>query len=111
MRRALLSLAVLFLAAPPLPAQSLREEFSQLFIFGEGEDPLFLGGTGDPNDPESVRIHGNHFVPAAGGWARKTCDMPPPPSSRSSTYAWPSADWSWSRRVEVTAPRWKDSEM
>jgi len=65
MRRALLSLAIFFVAAPPLLAQGLREEFSQLFIFGEGQDPLFLGGTGDPNNPESVRIHGNHFVPAA----------------------------------------------
>lgn len=48
-----------------LRAQSLRETLSGLFIFGEGEDPLFLGGTGAPNNPESVRIHGSHFVPAA----------------------------------------------
>jgi hypothetical protein len=57
--------ALLLLAASPLPAQSLREQLADLFIFGEGHDPLFLGGTGDPNNPESVRIHGNHFVPAA----------------------------------------------
>jgi hypothetical protein len=55
----------LLLAACRLSAQSLHDELSQLFIFGEGQDPLFLGGTGDPNNPESVRIHGSHFVPAA----------------------------------------------
>jgi hypothetical protein len=65
MHRVSLCLAVLLLAGTRLSAQSLREEFGQLFIFGEGQDPLFLGGTGDPNNPQSIRIHGNHFVPAA----------------------------------------------
>ncbi|MBA3892203.1 MAG: hypothetical protein H0X69_00705 [Gemmatimonadales bacterium] len=46
-------------------AQSLRAQLGGLFIFGEGQDPLFLGGTGDPNNPDSVSIHGSHFVPAA----------------------------------------------
>jgi hypothetical protein len=45
--------------------QSLRGKISQLFIFGSGEDPLFLAGTADPNNPASVRVHGTHFVPAA----------------------------------------------
>jgi hypothetical protein len=53
------------LAGRDAQAQSLRETLSGLFIFGEGQDPLFLGGTGAPNNPESVRIHGSHFVPAA----------------------------------------------
>ena len=45
--------------------QSLRGKISQLFIFGSGEDPLFLGGTADPNNPASIRAHGAHFVPSA----------------------------------------------
>lgn len=45
--------------------QSLRGKISQLFIFGSGEDPLFLAGTADPNNPASVRAHGAHFVPSA----------------------------------------------
>ena len=52
-------------ARSPPRRQHLRDELSDLFIFGAGQDPLFLGGTGDPNNPESVRIHGDHFVPAA----------------------------------------------
>ena len=65
MRRLLVSLALLVTITPQLAAQHLRDQLSDLFIFGAGQDPLFLGGTGDPNNPESVRIHGNHFVPAA----------------------------------------------
>jgi hypothetical protein len=45
--------------------QSLRGKISQLFIFGSGQDPLFLAGTADPSNPESIREHGDHFVPAA----------------------------------------------
>ena len=44
---------------------SLRGKISQLFIFGSGEDPLFLAGTADPNNPASIRAHGAHFVPSA----------------------------------------------
>ncbi len=65
MPRLVVMSALLLLAGHPLRAQSLRDQISGLFIFGEGQDPLFLGGTGDPSNPESVRIHGNHFVPAA----------------------------------------------
>lgn len=65
MRRLVLVLALTALTAPPLAAQHLRDQLSGLFIFGPGDDPLFLGGTGDPNNPESIRIHGSHFVPAA----------------------------------------------
>ena len=65
MHRVPVTVVLLLLATTRLSAQSLHDELSQLFIFGEGQDPLFLGGTGDPNNPESVRIHGNHFVPAA----------------------------------------------
>jgi hypothetical protein len=65
MHRHLVTLVLLLTIVPRLAAQSLRDELSQLFIFGEGHDPLFLGGTGDPSNPETIRIHGNHFVPAA----------------------------------------------
>src|SRR3954447_9369848 len=63
--RRLLATAVLALLAHPLQAQHLRDRLSDLFIFGNGESPLVLGGTSDPNNPDSIRIHGNHFVPAA----------------------------------------------
>ena len=65
MRRLLLTAALAFLAGQPLQAQHLRDKLSDLFIFGSGGTPLNLGGTSDPNNPESIRIHGNHFVPAA----------------------------------------------
>jgi hypothetical protein len=63
--RRLVVTAVLLLIGPPLQAQQLRDRLSDLFIFGSGEDPLTLGGTSDPDNPDSIRIHGNHFVPAA----------------------------------------------
>lgn len=65
MRRLLVTAALILLASPPLQAQHLRDRLSDLFIFGAGESPLTLGGTSDPNNPESIRIHGSHFVPAA----------------------------------------------
>ena len=49
----------------PAPAQGLRDEINQLFIFGGGQDPLFLAGTADPNSPINVQVHGSHFVPSA----------------------------------------------
>jgi hypothetical protein len=64
MRRVLLTIA-LALVAGPAQAQHLRDRLSDLFIFGSGESPLVLGGTSDPSNPDSIRIHGNHFVPAA----------------------------------------------
>jgi hypothetical protein len=53
--------------AEPLEAQGLRSQIGQLFIFGDGDDPLFLSGSADPNNPMGVQVHGNHFVPAAVG--------------------------------------------
>jgi hypothetical protein len=61
----LLLVLLLTLAAGPLQAQGLRDLLSNLFIFGAGEDQLSLGGTSDPDNPDSIRIHGTHFVPAA----------------------------------------------
>ncbi|HET7564479.1 MAG TPA: hypothetical protein VFJ96_05765, partial [Gemmatimonadaceae bacterium] len=65
MRYLLVCLSLLSLAGAPLHAQHLRDRLSGLFIFGPGEDPLFLAGSGDPNNPASLRVHGSHFVPAA----------------------------------------------
>jgi hypothetical protein len=65
MRRLLLTAALVLQAGQPLQAQHLRDKLSDLFIFGSGDSPLNLGGTSDPNNPDSIRIHGNHFVPAA----------------------------------------------
>src|SRR4051795_1609152 len=63
--RRLLGSAILALLAHPLQAQHLRDRLSDLFIFGNGESPLVFGGTREPKHPEAIRIHGNHFVPAA----------------------------------------------
>ena len=52
-------------AAPSLRAQGLRDKVSQLFIFGEGDDPLYLGGSGSPNSPANIQAHGDHFIPSA----------------------------------------------
>src|SRR5690349_23986380 len=54
-----------FLLAAPAQAQSLRQRISDLFIFGEGQEPLFLAGSGDPNNPQSLQVHGMHFIPAS----------------------------------------------
>jgi hypothetical protein len=69
MRRAFLAVALL-LAAPVTARsqqQGLRDKISQLFIFGPGEDPLFLAGSAGVNNPASIRAHGNHFIPSAAG--------------------------------------------
>jgi len=67
--------ALLLCAAAPLggslgaqqaqPGQGLRGKISELFIFGSGQEPLFLGGSADPNNPASIRAHGTHFIPSA----------------------------------------------
>src|SRR5919106_2368165 len=65
MGRLVVILALAVLGGREAYAQNLREQLSGLFIFGDGEDPLSLGGTSDPSNPDEVRIHGSHFVPAA----------------------------------------------
>lgn len=62
-----LSFACLSLIAlsSPTNAQGLRDRISELFIFGSGQQPLFLAGSGDPNNPASLQAHGLHFVPAS----------------------------------------------
>jgi hypothetical protein len=53
------------LCATSVQAQGLRDQISQLFIFGEGESALFLAGSGDPGNPQNIQVHGDHFIPAA----------------------------------------------
>lgn len=65
MRRSILLAAFTLLAAHSAHAQSLRHRISELFIFGPGSDPLFLAGTADPDNPASIRVHGEHFIPSA----------------------------------------------
>jgi hypothetical protein len=62
-----LLLALSSFAFPPSPAaaQALRDQISELFIFRAGEEVLFLGGSGNPNNPANIQAHGGHFIPAA----------------------------------------------
>lgn len=63
--RALLIVALSLALAPAAAGQTLEQRINELFIFGPGELPLFLGGSGDPNNPASLQVHGKHFIPAA----------------------------------------------
>jgi len=68
--RRVLFVSLAFTAALVAPARaqspgSLRGKFAQLFIFGAGQDPLFLAGSADPSNPASIQAHGDHFVPSA----------------------------------------------
>ena len=65
MRRVAWSLVGLALASAPLEGQGLRDKIAELFIFAAGKDPLFLGGTADPNNPANIQLHAGHFIPAA----------------------------------------------
>ncbi len=62
MRRVLFGVLAVCAVAGPVQAQGLRHKISELFIFGPGEEPLFLAGSA--NDA-TLRLHGNHFVPSA----------------------------------------------
>jgi hypothetical protein len=61
----LLTAFAMCVATPAAGQQSLRDKVAELFIFGSGDNPLHLGGTADPNNPDAVRAHGDHFVPSA----------------------------------------------
>src|SRR5436189_569241 len=63
MRRYLWTFLGLTLTATPLHAQGLRDKISQLFIFADGKDPLFLGGTAGSDS--ATALHADHFVPSA----------------------------------------------
>ena len=67
MRRFVLVVALL-LAAPSLTAaQSLRDQFTQLFTFGNCGEPLCLAG--------ALPGHGNHFIPATTSAATDLLDL------------------------------------
>src|SRR5437764_14984394 len=63
MRHYLWTLVGLSLAVSPLDAQGLRDKISQLFIFADGKDPLFLSGTAGSD--AATAVHADHFVPTA----------------------------------------------
>lgn len=58
------STLLLLLTAAPLAAQGLQDRLTQLFIFGEGDEALFLGGSAAADNP-GIQVHGSHFVPSA----------------------------------------------
>jgi hypothetical protein len=55
---------LLAITSSPLSAQALEDRITDLFIFGEGEEVLFLGGSGGADDP-TIQAHGSHFIPSA----------------------------------------------
>jgi hypothetical protein len=60
-------LAACLLAASitgPLAGQGLQDRLADLFIFGEGDEALFLGGSAAAENP-GIQVHGSHFVPSA----------------------------------------------
>lgn len=58
--------ALLLVAAAGVPAparaQSMKDALGQLFVFSEGNDPLFLAGSAGFPD---TQVHGDHFIPSA----------------------------------------------
>lgn len=59
-------LAAAIVAGPAgASAQGLRDRITDLFIFGPGQDPLFLAGSGSASNPISLQAHGSHFIPSA----------------------------------------------
>ena len=67
MRKRNFVIACLLTSAIPslASAQGLRQRISDLFIFGPGQEPLFLAGSASPNNPVSLQAHGSHFIPAS----------------------------------------------
>lgn len=64
MRIPLASLLLCLLTAAPLGAQALQDRLTELFIFGDGDEALFLGGSAAADNP-GIQVHGDHFVPSA----------------------------------------------
>ena len=63
--RLLRSLCIAMVASIPATAhaqQTMQEALAELFVFGEGEDPLFLVGTAGQ---EATEVHAGHFIPAS----------------------------------------------
>ena len=64
--RVLLWCLIVALASTPAAAQGLSDRITDLFIFGEGDEALFLGGSAAADNPQ-IQVHGDHFVPSAVG--------------------------------------------
>jgi hypothetical protein len=66
-KQVLIGFLMTALAPSLLSAQQggLRGKISELFIFGEGQEPLFLAGSANPNNPASLQAHGLHFIPSS----------------------------------------------
>ena len=64
MRAFLVCLLVCTGVASGLEAQALQDRLTELFIFGEGDEALFLGGSAAADNP-GIQVHGSHFVPSA----------------------------------------------
>ena len=63
-----LLLASLLVAVPAslrAQSQALGAKISSLFVFGPGQEPLFLAGSADPSNPASIQVHGTHFIPSS----------------------------------------------
>ena len=56
--------ALVALSPSLVAAQRLRERISQLFVFGQGQEPLFLAGSATSSNSTAIRAHGNHFIPS-----------------------------------------------
>jgi len=65
LRSIALTTTLLVCVTPATHAQNLRQRISDLFIFGEGQEPLFLAGSGDPSNPVALQAHGEHFIPSS----------------------------------------------
>ena len=65
LRSIALTTTLIVCVAPATHAQNLRQRISDLFIFGEGQEPLFLAGSGDPSNPVALQAHGEHFIPSS----------------------------------------------
>jgi hypothetical protein len=55
-------LVLFLLPSAAARGQTMQEKLSELFVFGGGEDPLFLVGTAGQ---EATEVHGAHFIPAS----------------------------------------------
>lgn len=66
MRQLLVPLLALATATMPVTAdaQRLRTKISDLFVFSQGGEPLFLAGSATASNPASIRAHGTHFLPS-----------------------------------------------
>jgi hypothetical protein len=55
---------LLAVTSSPLRAQALEDRLTDLFIFGQGDEALFLGGSAGSDNP-GIQLHGDHFIPSA----------------------------------------------